>query len=215
MARSTSVSLTRSPLAGTPTKWDSATTCLVVDDAEAVERLHHVVNAGVDRASCGVDDDLGVLGFFVGIGDSRELRDLPASRLCIETLAVTPFTFFKRGGDVHEHERTLLLDHGSHLLAGLVVWRDRTTHGDPAGFGDLAGNKTNPQDIGDSVRPAKSETFRQVVTHDIAVEQCHRTRFAFHQPDREGTGNGRLAGPGQAAQQHRDPGLRTWSVGPF
>ena len=136
-------------------------------DEDVLERL-------VDAAPGGVDAHRGVRRLLVRRGDPGELGDLPAPRLGVEALAVSPLALVQRRGHVHQEEGAAgLVDHVAHLPAGLVERRDRAADRHPAVPGHLGGHPADPPDVGLAVGLGERQPGRQVAAYDVAVEAGH------------------------------------------
>ena len=128
----------------------------------------HLVAAVLDRATGGVDAQVGVGRLLVGRGDAREVRDLAASRLGVEALPVAALALLERGRDVHEEERAAGgLGHRLGRPARGVEGRDRAAHGDAAVSGDLGRDPADAADVGLAVLAAErrpADRFRRTTS---------------------------------------------------
>ena len=121
------------------------------------QELQHGVDgllAGHDR---GVEHQVGVARFLVGIGHSGEARDQPGAGLGVQALAVARRADVHRGRDVDEQE---VADLGDQLARGRArrgVRRDRRADRDAAMPGDLGRDVTDARDVEVPVGPGEGE----------------------------------------------------------
>src|SRR5690606_38116410 len=126
---------------------------------------------GLHAASGGVDTDVSVLRLLVGRGDPGELRDLTATRLGVQALAVAALALLDRSRDMHQEERAASgLDHRAHLVAGLGKRRDRAHHREPTVSRDLGGHPPDATDVGLAILLAEGEARGEGAAYDVSVE---------------------------------------------
>ena len=154
-----------------------------------------------------VDGELGVGGLLVRIGDAGELADQPGAGLGVEALAITRLAHLERGGDVDEDEPAGVLDHGSHVAPHAVVRSDRRADGDAPGAGDLGGDESDAADVQVAVLAREAELGREVVAHQIAVEERDAAAADLPQSGGQRLGHGRLAGSGVPRHEHGEAAL--------
>src|SRR4051794_10835782 len=116
----------------------------------------------------GLADDLGVLGRLVGIRDAGELLDLAGASLRVEALDVAVLARLDRGLYVGLDEAAV--HHLPRLVADLAIGRDRGRDHRDAVARQQVGDERDPADVGVAVLLRETETLREVLADDVAVE---------------------------------------------
>ena len=94
-----------------------------------------------------VDGQLRVRRRLVGIGDARQVRELPGPSLRVEAFPIACLAGLERRGHVHEEKAAQRLDHAPHLSAGLIVGRYGRADGDPSVADDFRGDPPDAQHV--------------------------------------------------------------------
>ena len=148
-----------------------------------------------------------MLRLLVRIADTGELGDEPLAGLRIEPFPVARLAHLQWRADVDLDHRSVGLDHLAHIPAGVRVRCDRCADGDPAVLGDLARDESDTADVEIAVRLREPQLARQMVAHDVAVEQGDRTPAFLDELAVHDLGERRLAGAGQPGEEQREAQL--------
>src|SRR6266568_3090423 len=104
-----------------------------------------------------IDHHLCILRLLVGIRNAGELLDNSSARLRVEAFAIALFAYVNRRGEMHHNKSANRLDHGAHMFASGVIWRDRSTNCDTAILGDLRSDVSDAVNVKISMFPRKAE----------------------------------------------------------
>ena len=94
---------------------------------------------------------------------------------------------------MHFDKGAELLDVLAYGAAGGGVGRDGRTDRDTTVLGDLGGHVADAADVEVAVLFREAEFGRQVLAHDVTVQEGYRTATHFHQLDHERICDGRFA----------------------
>ena len=103
---------------------------------------------------------------------------------------------------MNQHEVPHLADHRPDLVPGLRVRSDRSADREPAMTCDLGCDEADPAHVEQPGLVIETQSGRQELPDDVAVEERHRTACLLADPPRQRAGDGRLAGPRQAGEHH-------------
>src|SRR5690625_3044624 len=141
------------------------------DQPERFEFEQHLMRAMIRIHRFGVEPELRLFGCLVGVRDPGELLDLALARELVEPLAVAPLAFLQAGRDMDFDEGAMCLDHLAHCRPRRRIGSDRGAERNTAILGDLARDIADPADIDVAMLLRKAKLRRQVLAHDIAIEQ--------------------------------------------
>ena len=103
---------------------------------------------------------------------------------------------------MHFDEGAEFLDFFAHRATRRGIGRDGRTDGDAAILGDLGRDIADAANVEVAVFLREAELRREVLTHDIAIKQRHRTPAHFHEFHHESVGDGRFSRPGEPGEEH-------------
>src|SRR6185295_2594962 len=124
--------------------------------------------------------------------------------LGVQALAVTLLTNLHGGGNMHQDEAPIGLDHLTYVFAGRVVRGDWGADRNAAVLSDFRSNIPNAADIDVAMLFGESEFRGKVLADEIAVEQGHRTSTDFQELRHQDIGDGRLARTRKSGEEDRD-----------
>src|SRR5690606_36715410 len=119
-------------------------------------------------------------------------------------LAIALLEDLERRRDMDLEEADQRLAHVANLLARRRGWRDRRADRDAAVLRDLARDIADAQDVEIAMLLREAELTRQVLAHDVAVEQRDRPAAHLHELDHQRICDRRLAGARKAGEEHRE-----------
>src|SRR5262249_21910302 len=121
--------------------------------------------------SRGVDPQLGVYGWFVGVVDTGEVLELAGPRLLVEPLRVALLARLNRRVHVDLDKRQAALDvQGTHAVAVLAVGADEGGDRDDARVGEQLGDLADAADVLFAVLGRETQVLVQPVPDVVAVE---------------------------------------------
>ena len=106
--------------------------------------------------------------------------------------------------DVDLDHRPVGLDHLAHVAARSGVRRDRRADRDPAVLGDLAGHEADAPHVDVPVRLGEPQLAREVMAHDVTVEEGDRAPALLDELAVHDLGQRRLSGARQSGEEQRD-----------
>src|SRR5260370_2937940 len=146
----------------------------------------------------------------VRIGDGGEFLDDAGTSLGVQALAVALFADFDRGGSVTHNKPAERFNHLPHRFASRLIRSDRGADRDAAILGDLGSNVANPADIDVAMLLGESEFARQVLAHQVAIEQSDGTSAHLEELRYQGIGAGGLARSRKPGEENGDTFLGPW-----
>ena len=142
--------------------------CVLARDVVVVLEVgHEALEAGVLRVHPGAQGDLRGLRGFVGVGDAREVGDLPGHGLAVEPLGVALFQDLQ--GAVAEDLDVV----GKELPVqgpGRLVRGDGRHHADDVVLVQEVGDEPDPANVDVPVRLGEAQTLGKVHADDVPVQ---------------------------------------------
>src|SRR5208283_1887107 len=127
----------------------------------------------------GVNHDFGIGGRLVRIRDASEFLDDAGASLGVQAFAVALFTDFERSSAVHQYKAADRLNQLPDVLAGRLIRSDGSANRDSAVFGDFRSDVADAANVDVAVLLGKAELRRQMLAHQIAVQQGNGTAAHF------------------------------------
>src|SRR5580704_18613924 len=87
------------------------------------------------------------------------------------------------------------------MFAGGVIRRDGRANGDTAVLGDFRGNVADAPDVNVAVLLGKAELGRQMLAHQVAIQQGDRTSTGLQELGEQNVGDGRLTGTRKSGEE--------------
>src|SRR5919112_317232 len=137
---------------------------------EELELLYDLPGALLGRLFVCLEDEVWGDGRLIGVRDAGELVYLPCESLLVEALHVALGCNLE--GYVHE-DLDEVYDPAPHLVAGLLVRRDRRDYHRDAVAGEQIGHEAYAQHVYVAVVPGEAQAFGQIGAHDISVEDLY------------------------------------------
>ena len=152
-----------------------------------------------------VDQDVGVFGRFVGVGDAGEGGDDSGAGAGVQALGVALLADLQGRGHVDEDEAAAGFHHLANLLAHFVVGGNRRAQGHAAVLGDLRRDEPDPADVQVPVLAREAQLARQVLANHVPVQQGHGAAPHLAELHHQRPGDRALAGARQAREEDREP----------
>src|SRR5713101_227394 len=152
----------------------------------------------------GVNYDFGIGWRLIRIRDAGEFLDDAGASLGVQAFTVALFTHFDRGGCVNQNKPAERFNHLSHRFASRLIRSDRSADRDAAVLRDLGSNIANAADVDVAMLLGESEFARQVLAHQIAVEQSDRTSAHLEEFGDQSVGDGRFARSRKPGKENGD-----------
>src|ERR1022692_4302221 len=149
----------------------------------------------------GIDGDFGVGRNFIRIRDAREFLENSRARLGVQAFAITLFADFHGGGDVHQNEPSVGLNQLPDMFARGVIRRDGRANGDTAILGDFRSDVADPPDVDVAMFLGEAKFGRQILAHQVAIQQRDWTPAGFQELRQQNIGNSRLAGTRKSGEE--------------
>src|SRR5215217_2906773 len=137
---------------------------------EELELLYDPPRALLGGLLVCLEDEVGSDGWLIGVRDAGELVYLPCESLLVEALHVALGSNLE--GYVHE-DLDEVYDPAPHLVAGLLVRRDRRDYHRDAVAGEQVRHEAYAQHVYVPVVPGEAQALRQVGPHDVPVEDLY------------------------------------------
>lgn len=161
-------------------------------------RLGGLVGVGL----LGVDEDFGIVGFFVGVVYAGEVFDFAGEGFLVEAFGVALGGGFYGDFDVDFDEVALRVE-GSDGVAVGAVRADEGGEGDDAGIGEEPGDLAYAADVFGAVVGGEPQVLIEAVADVVAVETVGEVAFADQQ-FLEQYGDGGFAAGGEAGEPEGD-----------
>src|SRR5437868_13205334 len=164
--------------------------CRIPDEAFTFQMKDDLLCRLVRGKSGGIDGDVRISWFFVGIRDTGKLLDNTGPGFGVETFAIAFFANFNRSGEMHHDESAQRRNHAADFFPHGIVRSDGRTDGDALIFGDLGSDVSNASDVKVAMFAGKTEFGRQMLTNEIAVKKRDRPAPDFEELNQQDIGNG-------------------------
>ena len=174
------------------------------DEALALEVQNNGLRRFLGAQLGGVDHDFGINGRFVRIGDAREFLNDAGASLGVQALTVALFAHFDRSRRVHQNESAERLNHLPYCFARRFIRSDGGADCDAAILRDLGCNIADAPDVDVAMLLGESEFARQILAHQIAIQQSDRTAAHFQELGDQRIGDGRFARSRKPGEENGD-----------
>ena len=158
------------------------------DKTELLETGEDLIHALFHGLAVSLYYDFRMEWWFIGIRDAGEFFDLTSQGFLVQTLHVAGDQGVKRAFDVHLDE---VADPAAHLVTDGPVRRNGCSDRYCPIAGQQMGNVADAADVGVAVLSAESQSFTQVGTHLISVEDLDLLAQGL-EPGSNRVGDGRL-----------------------
>src|SRR5438552_17985650 len=164
--------------------------CRIPDEAFTFQMKDDLLCRLVRGKSGGIDGDVRISWFFVGIRDTGKLLDNAGPGFGVETFAVALFANFNRRREMHHDKPTQRRNHGAHLFPHGIVWSNGSADGDATVLGDLGSDVSDASDVEVAMFAGKTKLGGQMPADQIAVKKRNRPAPDFEELDQQDVGNG-------------------------
>ena len=128
-----------------------------------------------------IDSDFRIHRRLIRIGDSSELLNDASSGLGVQSFAIAFLAGFHRRSNMDQNKSTHRINHGPHLLADRIVWRDGSANRDSTVLGDFRRHVTDAANIDVAVLFRESKLRRKMLADKVAVKYRDRTPSNFEE----------------------------------
>ena len=155
-----------------------------------LDKLVDAVKAGIYAAG-GTPVVFNTIGVCDGIAMNHVgmKYSLPSRELIADSLEIM--------ANSHPFDGLVLMSSCDKIIPGMLIGCNRCADGNPAVFGDFAGDKPDPAHIDIPVLLGKCQFAGKIMPHDISVQQCYRSIAELQKTCVENIGDGRFAGAGK------------------
>ena len=148
-----------------------------------------------------IHNQVRILRHLVRIVHAGETLNLTLAGLLVDASPVSALAVVERSRDVHEEERSRLLNGVAGFLASLLEGGDGSGNDSSAGLGQLGSNESDTTNVEITIFAGEAQLRGQLVTDVLAQQHGYGTTAALVEGDLEGTRDLVFAGVGVAGHE--------------